>query len=671
MKTETQAVVLSDVADFFARHQKQCLMFSQLQSLCDFFFECQHFLSSQLRALGRAILRFAEFLNKWKYIQIPYGLLDGLILSYSSIRYLFDVIYTIQQTLSSNDAMYFWLCTPEGIAVAALGSIAFMLLSAIANYFPDDHKNWIIRKVIEYWPFWRDITKGLKNGYKSMRSFLAIVQAMIGVTGPSVSYLMFPLGISVGVLSASTRILYRFIVENRKKLQNANQELLTRILLAKDLTLEDAKKFYGEIHYQGYGLRISGLILSMMNGLFDGLYYYMGAIILSGLAVVCPPAFFAMAGFCFTYTIFCILTRVNDEYDFQRRMQITAVNAEYGLYAQLAKKYINHHLEQLRAIEVALTRDDLPEHERKSLEELQQTNLASIRLILDEYQHKRTEVQSLMKRSYLRAALVGVKDGLAIYSVLASVFFMVMIFGSFTCLATAPWMAWLVVGIICTSAVFISGFTLWRCYQNYQFNKTVRENALTDPLNSFVTNIEQGNIRGRAQSDKIIEDSLKVKVMNFSIVMDVTEVFRFLLGSGPSKAAKAVGFVANPAQILDKTGHYNDSPAMLVFSCFGTILFSLVFALRALARLGKSVDLAVVQPEPIKSLSSNSDGPLLPDYGPVYEQEAKEEEENIEEEYIPKPIQYNLRVPQSLSILSSFTKKKPVEYLPAPSPIHC
>ena len=65
--------------------------------------------------------RLAKKLNALGIVHGLYGGLDGLSLSYSMVKYGFDLLYT-DTSLSSSDLMHDWMMTPEGFAAAFVES---------------------------------------------------------------------------------------------------------------------------------------------------------------------------------------------------------------------------------------------------------------------------------------------------------------------------------------------------------------------------------------------------------------------------------------------------------------------------------------------------------------------------------------------------------------------
>ncbi len=70
------------------------------------------------------------------------------------------------------------------------------------------------------------------------------------------------------------------------------------------------------------------LLGAAYGGIVDGLYLYMGAL---ALAVLSPPAFILMLSCSLIFSLLCVITRVYEEYDFQRKFHATQAKIELAL----------------------------------------------------------------------------------------------------------------------------------------------------------------------------------------------------------------------------------------------------------------------------------------------------------------------------------------------------
>lgn len=170
--------------------------------------------------------RIAKKLYKLQFIHALYGGLDGLSLSFSMYKLVFDFLYS-DTSSNSSDMMHDWMMTPGGIAVTALEGITLIGFSLMANVFSEKDKNAFKRFVAIAWPYARDAMKGMKNAYKGIRSAL---QAAGVLTGFDLRTLVVPMGIFLGVLSIINRfVLRKYVRDPRKNMMKANASLLVEI----------------------------------------------------------------------------------------------------------------------------------------------------------------------------------------------------------------------------------------------------------------------------------------------------------------------------------------------------------------------------------------------------------------------------------------------------------
>jgi hypothetical protein len=170
----------------------------------------------------------AKFLLDLKQVNIYIAIqavLDALDIWLSAIKYVFDALNPSSGNKSTAQ-MYHWLATADGLLMLILGSVFFALFAFCGNYFDfkkNTSKHPIVQKFSKmadnYWPFLRDCFKGLKWTFKGTRSFLLVAQV---IAQQNFVYLITPLGIGLGVLSAVNRAWNRGMVERRKVLQAEN-----------------------------------------------------------------------------------------------------------------------------------------------------------------------------------------------------------------------------------------------------------------------------------------------------------------------------------------------------------------------------------------------------------------------------------------------------------------
>jgi hypothetical protein len=163
-----------------------------------------------------------------------YGFLDGLNLTSSNLRLVFDVLYN-NNTNASAYAMHEWMLSDEGIEILVGVSVVIIGLSLFANLISTSkNKNATARNLANLQAILRDLSKSLKNAYKGIRSALL---ALIVFAGQDLRFLIIPIGLSLGLLSALNRIFYRQLDGARKDLMQLNS---TCSLNAIEQTIDDA-----------------------------------------------------------------------------------------------------------------------------------------------------------------------------------------------------------------------------------------------------------------------------------------------------------------------------------------------------------------------------------------------------------------------------------------------
>lgn len=194
--------------------------------------------------------RLAKKLYKLQFIHGLYGGLDGLSISFSMYKLVFDFLCT-DTSLNSSDMMHDWMMTPGGIAVSAFEGITLISFSLMANIFSDKDKNAFKRYIAITWPYLRDAMKGMKNAYKGIRGAL---QAFGTLAGQDLRAMIVPMGVFLGVLSILNRFFLRkYVRDPRKDMMKANAALLVEIQATGERDLHVLSSFPEQeqlIHYK-------------------------------------------------------------------------------------------------------------------------------------------------------------------------------------------------------------------------------------------------------------------------------------------------------------------------------------------------------------------------------------------------------------------------------------
>jgi uncharacterized membrane protein YhiD involved in acid resistance len=513
-------------------------------------------------------IKLAKRLDKNRYIYAGFGLLDGLSLSYSSIKYFFDTYYTYS-TISSTDAMHDWMMPLEGIFIVSAESFIIIFLSLTANYYEDKDRNGkdaaILKNlIIAAWPYIRDVLKGLKNAYKGIRSTF-ITFELLGVGG--LNNLVLPVGLTLGIFSSLNRIWIRQMRNNRKQMMKENGKLLAQIY-------ERALNNYSEVQgaKQELSERFKGMLAAFYGGVVDGMYLYMGILGVVGLPVASFPA---VVYCCVMLTVSCILTRLYEEYNYQKQLEATATQIKVALY----EKEIEDLFHKIQAIRMSSqTPDDNTHTEYALCQKLEATH----KLFVEQCQLL-TQNRSL---SFFEATLSGLSNGLAIYSSLSAGLFAYL---SICAIWLTPVSPFLIIGTVAAGIAFLCSFMIFSVYNNHfnQGNKKVidEENKRTDTI---ISNIKEKNIAYTQITFEELRLAYAKQIVaseasSESDVQAFCEVIRSLF-SGIPKGQKSIDFTCNSSWEVDEQGHYHESPFMLKLMIVAAFTYAVGLALRALAR---------------------------------------------------------------------------------------
>lgn len=510
---------------------------------------------------------FAAWLDQQIYVHALYGVLDGLSLSYSMIKYLFDLLYANTLILSS-DAMHEWLLTPDGIAFIVPQTAFLIGFSLLANIYSDSGPNVIKRNIAYLWPLVRDSLKALKNAYKGLRAALLVAGSL---SNTDLRYLIAPLGIVLGCLSAADRLFLRYVVkEERKARTKLNAQLLAEIMGLNYLSFEQSQTLRDRILSQAEWKQVLALVAAWYGGIIDGFYLYMGAV---SLVVVAPTVFAAMAGLCTLYSLSCVAIRLYEEYDFQRRFLITQVKIELALCCKELESRI------------VFLRKQVGKNPYLTPEE-QGAFQKAIQVQWHQLESKRAQLESLVTLSSTSAFFSGLKDGVAAYGVLASAVFSLSAMYS---MLVTPLSPLLVVGCVYSGVVCMFGFIAYSLYVNashrnrvdpaaLEFYQQVRE--MLDKLQNDPAAIAQFQ---DDEARKRLAARIKVTASPRNILQQLFEDLRSFF-AGISKGQKAISFLLNGQLALGADAHYHETPVMFYLAILCGGFNAAVFFLRAHAK---------------------------------------------------------------------------------------
>ena len=402
------------------------------------------------------------------------------------------------------------------------------------------------------WQFMRTGLKGLKNTSRSMRTLLILIGKLI--SDPSVRGFTFSLGLAAGIISALNRILYRYLTEQRKAMMASNQQLLKTILAHDVLTTEEVKTIRTGIQKNGWGFRVICLFSAMLTGVFDGLYSYLGLLVLS---TFCPPLLIVLTLISLLFVLSCILVRVYEEYQYQTNLEITIKNIEMALYSKAHIKQLKEAFDILRK-----TTDDAIKKQKE----------AEIHELIRGFREQRTTLQRLMTHSYLGAFLGGLRSGLSAYSVLSVTLFTMSSFFTFAAVAIPPA---LVATVILLGLATLCLLVAYHVVKAYQFQTSQKlENAEADAFQQVI----DSQMPTSDAIDRAIHDNMVIKPSpQFSIQLwEKFEVLRSM--------ASSFGKGGRNLRFLDGRNYHNVPPWVAILgliNCFGS---AAVVGIRTFAR---------------------------------------------------------------------------------------
>ncbi|CEG55590.1 hypothetical protein [Legionella fallonii] len=512
----------------------------------------------------------AQHLDKDRSVYYAYAVLDSLSSSYSMFKYFFDVFIPN----SNSDTMHDFMMTPGGMIAAAAETLFLVGFSVLAVKFDGEKEDNYKKRIADAWPYFRDIIKGLKNAYKGWRSAVVALH-LLGIA--DVNFLIAPVGFVLGILAAANRYWLRSMIEERKVMMTANAELRSEIKKLFTMTEEESKYYLGQIKYQTDTTRILSYLSVGIGGFIDGLYLYVGVI---GLAVLSSPMLSVLAAMSVFYTVACIVTRIYEEYDFQVRLFVTQTKCKLEI---LAKQIETTYAKLL----------SLQEQENKNLDDVYEIKLLKAKIfnLLGQFDANREILSQQSNRTYLSAALLGLKNGLYAYGALASGLFLFSTLLALCGVAFPPalLMATAILGILLIGYFVIHSLVMNYCHlEKENINEARPYNQLVDLKNKMSLSLDVDELLEKDSFHESLNDGLAVDSSPQFFIQEWCEVLRSLF-SGFGKGQKFVDFAGNCLQEADEAGHYHDTPLMYVLSLFSALFFGGVLAFRALARgLGRA-----------------------------------------------------------------------------------
>ncbi len=251
-----------------------------------------------------------------------YLMIDASKLSFSTIRYLFDM--HLANTDAAAQAMREWMSSSLGLSTIILSSTSFIVLSLLANHLKEEDKNYFIL----FWPYARDAMKSLRNAYRAVQSTLTLI-CLLDIE--DLRDFIVPASLLLGVVAVLNRVWFRFVASQRTKMMDENKKLLAEIHAATALDECKINEFINRIQEQTQQLRTQLLCSAIVSGIIDGFNPYIGILVLGS---VTPTTLAVITAFCIIYLIATVAIKIYDELKAQEQLK----NQEKEIYLALIEK---------------------------------------------------------------------------------------------------------------------------------------------------------------------------------------------------------------------------------------------------------------------------------------------------------------------------------------------
>lgn len=188
---------------------------------------------------------FAQKIDASVWFHMLYGVLDGLSVSYSTVKFLCEVLCPAK--MSPREALEHVLTDPElWLPLIAINSLLITSISLLGNRcgkIADVAQRTLIDKQCKaYWPYLRNILKGVKNGYKGIKSLTTLLVQLKVLEKANFSAFALPVGLTIGLVGMLNRLYNMYINDQRKKLGEKGNEIKTDM------------HHLNELHLQAYDL---------------------------------------------------------------------------------------------------------------------------------------------------------------------------------------------------------------------------------------------------------------------------------------------------------------------------------------------------------------------------------------------------------------------------------
>lgn len=166
-----------------------------------------------------------------------YGLLDGLSVVYSTIKFSCELISKDKDEYNQNletvlTDHLFWL------PLVFIATASFLTLSIVGSYTSkvDKDKRLSVESLLKAWlPYIRDFLKAGKNGYKAIKTFVVVLAHQQLLNAKNIRSIALPIGLVFSIAAVINRYCIRLKTDKQKKMIDDSDALSKQLSTAAEL----------------------------------------------------------------------------------------------------------------------------------------------------------------------------------------------------------------------------------------------------------------------------------------------------------------------------------------------------------------------------------------------------------------------------------------------------
>jgi len=165
---------------------------------------------------------------------------------------------------------------------------------------------------------------------------------------------------------------------------------------------------------QSFWLVVRCYLSTIYSALIDGMYFYMGVLF---FAVFMPKVFIAMLAMASTLYVICFISRLYEEYEFQRRLRITQIRVELAK-AETEFKFLEKEFAQAQVTDRTLEKISRDIHLQAKIDKLY--------VAIEEYYNLQDKLENEVIFGWGSAILEGLRNGLCFQGAVSSLMMLIM-----------------------------------------------------------------------------------------------------------------------------------------------------------------------------------------------------------------------------------------------------